>query len=94
MFGFSLPKLIVLAGIVAVVWYGFKLVGRVQERRDAEMRGPAGDARIRRGEGRNGGNARGTEPATEVEETVKCRICGAYVPVRGATNCGQPSCPF
>jgi len=25
MFGFSLPKLIVLAVIVAVVWYGFKI---------------------------------------------------------------------
>lgn len=28
MFGFSLPKLLVLAAIIAAVWYGFKWVGR------------------------------------------------------------------
>ena len=28
MFGFSLAKLLVLAAIVAAVWYGFKIIGR------------------------------------------------------------------
>lgn len=28
MFGFSLPKLLVLIGIIALVWYGFKVFGR------------------------------------------------------------------
>ena len=28
MFGFSLPKLVVLIAIVLSVWYGFKLLGR------------------------------------------------------------------
>ena len=28
MFGFSLAKLLVLAAIIAAVWYGFKLIGR------------------------------------------------------------------
>jgi uncharacterized protein len=31
MFGFSLVKLLVLAAIVAAVWYGFKWVGRYQQ---------------------------------------------------------------
>ena len=31
MFGFSLPKLVVLLGIIAVVWYGFKLLNRRRE---------------------------------------------------------------
>ncbi len=31
MFGFSIPKLIVLAAIIAAVWYGFKWVGRYQK---------------------------------------------------------------
>jgi tRNA U54 and U55 pseudouridine synthase Pus10 len=28
MLGFSLPKILVLAAIVALVWYGFKIFGR------------------------------------------------------------------
>ncbi len=28
MFGFSLAKLVVLAAIIAAVWYGFKIIGR------------------------------------------------------------------
>lgn len=28
MFGFSLAKLLVLAAIIAAVWYGFKVIGR------------------------------------------------------------------
>ena len=28
MFGFSLAKLLVLAAIIAAVWYGFKIIGR------------------------------------------------------------------
>jgi len=28
MLGFSLPKLIVLAAIIAAIWYGFKIFGR------------------------------------------------------------------
>ena len=31
MFGFSLPKLLVLIGIIALVWYGFKIFGRGRE---------------------------------------------------------------
>ena len=94
MFGFSLPKLIVLAGIVLIVWYGFKLIGRIQALRDAETKRQARDARVRRHAGDDGGRAASTAAGSEVEETVKCRVCGAYVPVRGAVKCGQPGCPF
>lgn len=31
MFGFSLPKLLVLAAIIAAVWYGFKWVSRYNQ---------------------------------------------------------------
>jgi len=30
----------------------------------------------------------------DVEETVQCRTCGAYVPTHGATNCGKAGCPY
>lgn len=40
MFGFSLAKLLVLAAIVAAVWYGFKWVTRMQRIREAEKKEP------------------------------------------------------
>jgi hypothetical protein len=86
MFGFSLSKLVVLVGVVLAVVYGAKLLNRFQELRD-------GEARRRRGGARMAGHAQGA-PATAIEETVKCRICGAYVPARGAAACGQADCPF
>lgn len=38
MFGFSLPKLLVLAAIIAAVWYGFKWVGRYKEIQESAMK--------------------------------------------------------
>lgn len=39
MFGFSLPKVLVLALIVAAVWYGYKWMGRQNKLRDEERGG-------------------------------------------------------
>ncbi|HLI13407.1 MAG TPA: hypothetical protein VKY65_17580 [Alphaproteobacteria bacterium] len=87
MFGFSLAKLVVLVGIFLIVWYGLKFAARLQELREAEIRRRAEDKRgARRSEHGRGEAA--------VEEMVKCRVCGAYVPARGAAACGQPGCPF
>ena len=36
MFGFG--KILVLAVIIAVVWYGFKVVGRLQAKRQEELK--------------------------------------------------------
>jgi len=38
MLGFSLPKLLVLALIIAVVWYGFKWIGKVDRDRKAAVK--------------------------------------------------------
>ena len=82
MFGFSLQKLIVLAGIVAAVWYGFKLVGRLQAARKV-------DAAQRQNTAKRPGAARG-----EAEDMVQCPVCQAYVPARGTTSCGRADCPY
>ena len=90
MFGFSLQKLLVLAAIVAIVWYGFKYVGRLQQMRDASN---VPRARKRRWPGR----AQRTERPAEgpaAEDMVQCPVCDAYVPARGATNCGRADCPY
>ena len=86
MFGFSLQKLIVLAGIVAAVWYGFKLVGRLQEARktDAALR--------KKNAGRSGAASSGDRG--EAEDMVQCPVCQAYVSARATSNCGRADCPY
>lgn len=71
-----LTKLVVLAAAIAIAWYGFKFVSRLDERRKAKIDNQRADA------------------AQSVNETVKCRACGAYVPVNMASNCGRGDCPY
>ena len=90
MFGFSLQKLLVLAAIIAAVWYGFKFVGRLQDQRQA-------DAKLRaRGAGRPRAGGRGADAAEppEVEEMVECPVCQAYVQARGTSRCERADCPY
>ena len=90
MFGFSLQKLLVLAAIVGAVWYGFKLVGRLQEARrleaEAQARGRPSAAR------RNTAGAKGQTATTE--EMVQCPVCKTYVAARSTDNCGRADCPY
>jgi hypothetical protein len=96
MLGFSIQKLLVLAGIVAAVWYGFKFVSRLQEVRDAEAKAASQKKRAGFADhmrdwvaGRKGGDAGG-----EAEDLIQCPRCGAYVAARGATSCGRSDCPY
>ena len=86
MFGFSISKLMVLAGIVAAVWYGFKFVGRLEQaRKDAAKAGKAPAS----------GGAAAAKPAAprDAEEMVGCPVCGDYVAARGASACDRTDCP-
>ena len=90
MFGFSLQKLIVLVGIVAAVWYGFKLVTRLQEARKT-------DAALRQNTAKRPGAARGDsrgDARSEAEDMVQCPVCQAYVSARGTSSCGRADCPY
>ncbi len=90
MFGFSLQKLLVLAAVIALVWYGFKFVGRLQDQRKAD--GGLG-ARAPRPKRRGGAPA--TEPrAQDAEDMVACPVCQAYVQARGAMRCDRSDCPY
>ncbi len=99
MFGFSIQKLLVLAGIIAAVWYAFKFVGRLEESRRAEekLRGggkPDGFAGgLKNWAARKRGRDRGPGPG-EPEDMVQCSVCAAYVPARGATSCARAGCPY
>lgn len=88
MFGFpSLQKLLLLAAIIAAVWYGFKFIGRMQAARDAQAGRPA------RKPSWPGMRKKETK-SSEAEDMVQCPVCQAYVPARGAHSCGRGDCPY
>lgn len=83
MFGFGLGKLLVLAAIVAAVWYGFKFIGRLQEvQRDQQRMGAKKPPRRKAGK------------PEAVEDTVQCPVCEAYVVAKSSTACGRADCPY
>ena len=87
MFGFSVSKLMVLAGIVAAVWYGFKFVGRLEQaRKDAATAGKTAAS------GEAAASATSAAPR-DAEEMVNCPICGDYVAAQGASACDRTDCP-
>lgn len=87
MFGFSFSKVVLTILVIVAVWYGYKLLRRMQVRREAV----AEHVRVRRHEATR---PRNPEPPSQTEETVECRICGAFVAARSAVACGRSDCPF
>lgn len=97
MLGFSIQKLLVLAGIIGAVWYGFKLVGRMQQVRDAQAKAGKSAKSANLGDqlrdwmaGRRGGG----ESGGATEDLIPCPKCGAYVAAQGASSCGRSDCPY
>ena len=78
MFGFSLPKLIVLAAIILAVWYGFKIFNRRQTLGE-------------RGETRQGKDKSDRNASVDMEP---CPKCGDFVARGTATSCGRADCPY
>ncbi len=75
---FSLPKLLTLAVIIAVVWYGFKLVGTLDKRRkEAERRRAAAE------------DGTATKPRIDAEDLVPCPKCGTYVTPGADHDCAD-----
>ncbi len=86
MFGFSLSKLLVLAAIVATVWYAFKFVDRLDKRRKREIKA--------RRDNPAGGAATDVGVPETPEEMVQCPVCESYVAARGVGPCGRDDCPY
>ncbi len=81
MFGLpTFPKLMLIAAVIAVVWYFWR-------RSQATRRGPDANS------GAGGRSARGTQanPPNQkpIEDMVQCKACGAYVPAKTGCSCGQ-----
>jgi len=84
MFGFSFTKLLFTAAIVLIVWYGFKMVTRLDRQRREELKKAARETVQK--------STRRAEPQTE--DMVKCAVCDTYVPSGSARSCGRPNCPY
>ena len=86
MFGFSIQKLIVLAAVIAAVWYGFKFVGRLEQSRKDAAKAAAKPA---------SGAAKTAKTAGpgDAEDMVSCPVCGDYVAAVGAGPCDRADCP-
>ncbi|MEO3430983.1 hypothetical protein AAFN88_19165 [Pelagibius sp. CAU 1746] len=93
MFGLpSIQKLIVLAAVVAAVWYGFKFLGRLQKAREEEARlreSQGGKPARKAGAPKDG--AKGKSQGGQVEDLVQCPSCGAYVQAGSTCDCGRKS---
>jgi hypothetical protein len=83
MLGLSLGKLIVLALLVLIVWYGFKYVQRVEDVRRMLRR----EIERRRGQPQQ-------KRTVVAEDLVKCTRCGAYVATGSRSSCGRADCPW
>ncbi|GIL38319.1 hypothetical protein [Roseiterribacter gracilis] len=76
-------KLLVLAAILFAVWYGARWIARVdaaRKRWEAAKQAPAPDEAH-------------ASRVVDATETVKCRICHAYVAAGATQGCGRADCP-
>ena len=71
---FSLPKLAVLALIIAGIWYGFKLVGRLDKARKEADRNERRSVRDKSAK-----VPEDTGDTGDTEDMVSCPSCGTYV---------------
>lgn len=81
MLGFSLPKLLFTALIIAVVWYGFKYLNRLQEHRGGKA--PTQSKKTDQ-------SARDAD----YEDLVACKTCGDFGVAKGRPACGRTGCPY
>ena len=82
-----MPKLLIIAAIIALVWYFFRRGALLRSRDDRQARPEAGAGKRQSG-------AKSSAQTGKVEDMTECKVCGAYVPAMGASKCGRADCPF
>lgn len=78
MFAFSFGKILLLAAVIAAVWFGYRWWQRVQ--------------RVMRDEAAILARQRAKAPTGE--DMVKCPTCETYLSPRAARACGRDGCPY
>ncbi len=85
---FSFSKLLLLALLTGIVWFGWRWLQRVDTVRRGQVRRQAAPSPYH--------NQR-VEPAGgphTAQDMEKCPECGAYVAPHSAIACGRPGCPY
>jgi hypothetical protein len=78
MFGFSLPKLLLLAAIVAAVWYGYRWMNRAANARSLTK----------------GDDNKKPTGRPSIDDMVECSLCGLYYPRGTTPKCDRGAdCP-
>ena len=88
----TFPKLLLIAVVIGVFWWWNRrnqIRARERADLDREARGGVGRSQSKAGKG-----AAKIAAAKPIEDMAQCKVCGAYVPAKGATRCGRPDCPF
>ena len=74
-------KLLTLILLIAVVWYGYRYVVRINARMEAKRKLDANEGGLPR-------------PRPNAEEMIRCPACNVYVSATKAASCGRPDCPY
>ena len=81
----TFPKLLLIAVVIGVFWWWNRRNQiRARERADLDNAARSGRAKP---------SAKGTA-AKPIEDMAQCKVCGAYVPAKGASRCGRSDCPL
>ena len=81
MLGLSLTKILFTALVVFAVWYAFSRVRRL------------GASRGRGGVSTPGPTSAPTR-GEDVEDMVRCAVCGEFTPASGPSDCPRDGCPY
>jgi hypothetical protein len=75
----SLQKILVIVAVLAAVWYGLKLIGRLDRERKQALK-EAGGAKP----------AKPAAPGNAVRDLIECSRCHAFVvPAAACSACGR-----
>lgn len=88
----TFPKLLLVAVVIGVFWWWNRrnqIRARERADLDREARGGVGRSQAKSGKG-----AAKNAAAKPVEDMAQCKVCGAYVPAKGASRCGRADCPL
>lgn len=84
----TLPKILLIVAVIGVLWWWHRR-NQIKRREQAELdRNPRAQAKTGAKAGAKGNAGK------PIEDMTQCKVCGAYVPAKGATRCGRADCPF
>ncbi|CAA7627749.1 conserved hypothetical protein [Candidatus Terasakiella magnetica] len=73
-------KFLLTVTVIAIIWFGYKYLGRMAELRQRKPGGPRPETPA--------------QDAGAAEIMVECKSCGTWQPARSAKACGRNDCPY